>query len=131
MVLLVKEGIGGEREGDIMDNVDVHVLPTQFEQLFLLLSLLIITLGMWYIEAIGSPKLSKTLSHVTHVVPMASASNPQPNLTCNIRLTCPFLHLINQFQLGSWITLAPITWYSLVCSLEWLHMPHHHCQMMC
>jgi hypothetical protein len=42
----VKEGIGGEREGDIMDNVDVHVLPTQFEQLFLLLSLLIITLGM-------------------------------------------------------------------------------------
>jgi hypothetical protein len=42
----VKEGIGGEREADFMDNVDVHVLPIPFEQLFLLLSLLIITLGM-------------------------------------------------------------------------------------
>jgi hypothetical protein len=129
--LIVKEGIGGEREGDFMDNFNVHVLPIQFEQLFLLLSLLIITFrsviyrGYWQ---------SKTFQNSFTRYPcgsIASASNSQPNLTCNIRLICPFLHLINQFRLGSWITLVPITSNdSLVCSSEWLHMPHHHCQMM-
>jgi hypothetical protein len=107
--LIVKEGIGGERAGDFMDNFNVHVLPIQFEQLFLLLSLLIITFrsviyrGYWQSKSFQNSFTRYPCGSI------ASASKPQPNLTCNIRLICPFLHLINQFRLGSWITLAPIT----------------------
>jgi hypothetical protein len=111
--LLVKEGIRREREGDFMDNFNVHVLSIQFEQLFLLLSLLIITLGVIH-RAYWQSKTFQN-SFTRHPCgSMVSASNPQPNLTCNIRLICPFLHLINQFRLGNWITLAPITLHDIV-----------------
>jgi hypothetical protein len=109
----VKEGIRREREGDFMDNFNVHVLSIHFGQLFLLLSLLIITLGVIY-RAYWQSKTFQN-SFTRHPCgPMASASNPEPNLTCNIRLICPFLHLINQCRLGNWITLAPITSHDIV-----------------